>query len=80
MYLDFFGLTEFPFAITPDPRYLFLSRHHREAFDYLSLGIQIARKGWIEKQDCINTMSSPEAVQFLAWMKDNQPPEQQGKP
>ena len=47
MYLDFFGLTEFPFAITPDPRYLFLSRHHREAFDHLLYGI-CSRKGFIE--------------------------------
>jgi len=43
--------------------------HHREAFDYLPLGIKIARKGWIEKQDCINTMSASEAAQFFTRMK-----------
>ncbi len=47
MYLDFYGLTEFPFNITPDPRYLYLSRHHREAFDHLLYGIS-SRKGFIE--------------------------------
>lgn len=43
--------------------------HHREAFDYLSLGVKIARKGWIEAQDCINTMSASEAARFLTRMK-----------
>ena len=28
MYLKFFGLNEKPFAITPDPRYLYLSERH----------------------------------------------------
>ena len=37
MYLEFYGLTEPPFSITPDPRYLFLSRRHREAYEHLSL-------------------------------------------
>lgn len=31
MYEDFFGLKERPFSKTPDPRFLFLSRQHREA-------------------------------------------------
>jgi general secretion pathway protein A len=47
MYLDFYGLKEFPFNITPDPRYLYLSRHHKEAFDHLLYGIT-SRKGFIE--------------------------------
>jgi general secretion pathway protein A len=47
MYLDFYGLKEFPFNITPDPHYLYLSRNHKEAFDHLLYGIT-ARKGFIE--------------------------------
>jgi general secretion pathway protein A len=47
MYLDFYGLKEFPFNITPDPRYLYLSRHHQDAFDHLVYGIT-SRKGFIE--------------------------------
>ena len=31
MYKAFYGFQERPFAKTPDPRYLFLSRSHREA-------------------------------------------------
>ena len=42
MYTSFFGLTEKPFAITPDPRYLYLSERHAEALAHLSYGIQEA--------------------------------------
>jgi type II secretory pathway predicted ATPase ExeA len=31
MYKEFYGFTERPFSKTPDPRYLYLSRGHREA-------------------------------------------------
>src|ERR1700734_1303813 len=39
MYLSFFGLLEKPFAITPDPRYLYLSARHAEALAHLLYGI-----------------------------------------
>jgi general secretion pathway protein A len=39
MYLAFFGLNEKPFAITPDPRYLFLSERHAEALAHLLYGV-----------------------------------------
>jgi general secretion pathway protein A len=39
MYLPFFGLNEKPFAITPDPRYLYLSERHAEALAHLLYGI-----------------------------------------
>ncbi len=42
MYLSFFGLNEKPFAITPDPRYLFLSERHAEALAHLVYGINEA--------------------------------------
>lgn len=47
MYNDFYGFREPPFNITPDPRFLFFSRRHREAFDHLLFGIQ-ERKGFIQ--------------------------------
>ena len=46
MYTAFFGLKENPFNLTPDPRYLYLSRYHREALDHLLYGIN-ERKGFI---------------------------------
>ncbi|AMN45559.1 general secretion pathway protein A [Steroidobacter denitrificans] len=39
MYTSFFGLDEKPFAITPDPRYLFMSERHAEALAHLLYGI-----------------------------------------
>jgi general secretion pathway protein A len=39
MYLAFFGLTEKPFSITPDPRYLYLSARHADALAHLVYGI-----------------------------------------
>ncbi|OGV58815.1 MAG: ATPase [Lentisphaerae bacterium RIFOXYA12_FULL_48_11] len=47
MYLEFYNLREYPFNITPDPRFLYFARHHKEAYDHLMYGIQ-NRKGFIE--------------------------------
>lgn len=47
MYLDFYGLAEPPFSLTPDPRFLFLSRRHREGLEQLLYGIR-ERKGFIQ--------------------------------
>ena len=38
MYLEYFGLKEMGFAITPDPHYLYLSDEHREALAHLLYG------------------------------------------
>ena len=42
MYTSFFGLTDKPFSITPDPRYLFMSERHAEALAHLLYGINEA--------------------------------------
>lgn len=47
MYYDFYGFTEPPFNITPDPKYLFFSEQHREALNHLLFGIR-ERKGFIQ--------------------------------
>jgi general secretion pathway protein A len=39
MYLDFYGFREKPFNLTPDPRFVFLSKTHKEAFAHLLYGI-----------------------------------------
>ena len=39
MYLSHFGLREFPFSITPDPRFLYMSARHREALAHLVYGV-----------------------------------------
>jgi general secretion pathway protein A len=39
MYSQHFGLTQDPFSIAPDPRYLFMSERHREALAHLLYGV-----------------------------------------
>ncbi|MDQ3288799.1 MAG: AAA family ATPase [Pseudomonadota bacterium] len=39
MYLAHYGLTEPPFSITPDPRFVFLSERHRDALAHLLFGV-----------------------------------------
>jgi type II secretory pathway predicted ATPase ExeA/HSP20 family molecular chaperone IbpA len=43
MFLDFYGLREQPFGVTPDPNYLYLSRTHGEALGALLDGIKADR-------------------------------------
>ena len=43
MFLNFYGLREQPFGVTPDPRFLYMSETHREALASLFYGIKTAR-------------------------------------
>lgn len=47
MYESFFGLTEFPFNVTPDPRFIYFTRHHHEALSALLYGVE-SRRGFIQ--------------------------------
>jgi general secretion pathway protein A len=47
VYLEYYGLSEPPFNITPNPRFLFYSAKHREAFNHLLYGIR-ERKGFVQ--------------------------------
>ena len=47
MYLEFFGLAEKPFNLTPNPRFIFLSKNHKEVFAHLLYGIR-NHSGFIE--------------------------------
>ena len=40
MYQDYFALQELPFAITPDPRFLYMSHRHKEALAHLVYGLK----------------------------------------
>lgn len=46
MYQSFYGLTEMPFHITPDPKFLYLSSTHEEALQHLRYGV-FEKKGFI---------------------------------
>lgn len=43
MFLEFYGLREQPFGVTPDPRFMYLSPAHREALASLYYGIESGR-------------------------------------
>lgn len=43
MYTDFYGLKELPFALTPDPRYLYFTASHTEVMANLHYGIESGR-------------------------------------
>jgi len=45
MYLEYYGLEQAPFSITPDPHYVFLSEQHRDALAHLLYGIQQGGSG-----------------------------------
>lgn len=47
MYNQYYGFRESPFNITPDPRFLFFSDRHREAYNHILFGIR-ERKGFIQ--------------------------------
>ena len=43
MYHSFYGLREPPFELTPNPKYLFLTRQHREGLSTLEYGLFSAK-------------------------------------
>src|ERR1700719_1759312 len=43
MFLEFYGLREQPFGVTPDPRFIYLGHGHREALASLYYGIESGR-------------------------------------
>jgi general secretion pathway protein A len=47
VYLEYYGLNEPPFSITPDPRFLYFTSKHLEAFNHLLYGVR-ERKGFVQ--------------------------------
>jgi general secretion pathway protein A len=46
MYQSYYGFSEMPFNITPDPKFLYLSPSHLEALQHLKFGVE-QRKGFV---------------------------------
>lgn len=46
MYEQYYGFTEKPFSLTPDPKYLYRSQSHADAFDLLQYAIR-RREGFV---------------------------------
>ena len=46
MHEEYYGFTEKPFSLTPDPKYLYKSESHANAFDLLQYAIR-RREGFV---------------------------------
>jgi DNA polymerase (family 10) len=55
-------LKKVPIFINPDA-------HRVDGLNFVKYGIGIARKGWLEKGDVVNTRSLPQIIKFLERMK-----------
>jgi general secretion pathway protein A len=73
MYNQFFALRENPFNVNPDPRYLFLTRQTKEAFDGLTHGIQ-ARKGLLLLTGEVGTGKTTLLNHLLDWLHQQRTP------
>ena len=70
MYLASFGLAEEPFAITPDPRYLYLGTQHADALAHLVYGINDAG-GFIQLTGEVGTGKTTTIRSLLARSPQN---------
>lgn len=68
MYKKFFGLRASPFNVNPDPRFLFLTQHAREALACLSYGIQ-TRKGFVLLTGEVGTGKTTLLNRLLEWLR-----------
>jgi general secretion pathway protein A len=69
-YEGFFGLKENPFSLTPDPRYLFRTRHAHETLRQLTRGI-LTRKGLILLTGEVGTGKTTLLNTALSVLKEN---------
>ncbi len=72
MYLAHYGLSEPPFAITPDPRFVFLSERHRDALAHLLYGIgQGGSGGFVQLTGEVGTGKTTLCRLMLEQLPDN---------
>ncbi|HIC91661.1 MAG TPA: AAA family ATPase [Syntrophaceae bacterium] len=69
IYESYFGFTENPFNLTPDPKYLFLSQKHKEALAHLSYAVQ-ERKGFVAIFGEVGTGKTTLCRAFLDMLSD----------
>jgi general secretion pathway protein A len=72
-FFSFFGLRENPFAVSPDPSYLFMTRQIQEAWDALAYGIQ-SREGIILLTGEAGTGKTTVINRLLEWLRERRMP------
>ncbi len=70
MYEEWYGFTEKPFNLTPDPKFLYLSQRHAEAFAHLEFGRR-ERGGFILITGEVGTGKTTLARYFLGRLPEN---------
>ena len=70
MYEAFFGFREKPFNLTPDPKFLYLSAKHNEAFAHLEFGLK-QRGGFMAVTGEVGTGKTTLCRYFLERLDDN---------
>ena len=70
MYLETFGLKEHPFRLSPDPRFLFLSKQHARARAYLESTVWFS-DGFVVVTGEIGAGKTTLLEQFLSELDDN---------
>jgi len=68
MYKKFFGVKEAPFNVSPDPRFLFMTRYSQEALASLTYGIQ-NRKGFILLTGEVGTGKTTLLNKLFDWLR-----------
>lgn len=70
MYYDYFGLTEAPFSISPNPEYLFMTERHQEALAHLSHSIE-SDAGFVLLTGDVGTGKTTVCRSFLENLPEN---------
>ncbi|MEJ2699374.1 MAG: AAA family ATPase, partial [Desulfuromonadales bacterium] len=70
MYCEFYGFKEKPFTITPNPRFIFLSKNHKEVFAHLLYGIR-NHSGFIEVSGEVGTGKTTVLRTLLNQLQDD---------
>ena len=80
MYLRFCGLSELPFELTPNPRFLFLTEGHREALSTLHYGVSSGKsltvllgQAGMGKTTILRTVLESQAHGQVRWVSLNNP-------
>ncbi len=70
MYEAYFGFTEAPFSIAPNPRYLYMSDQHREAMAHLLFGVREGG-GFVQLTGEVGTGKTTLCRQLLSELPEN---------